>query len=977
MGTDPPQDSGKQISVMGFRLDIWQVLMCVLMVIHGFFILFTFREYGVNPDEAAHIDYGRSIVLWYQSLFQIRGIFSRANIWLYGGLYDTLVHLITRISPIGLHDTRHLCNALVGMAGVLGAYKIGGLYGKRWIGLLAALFLILTPRYYGHSFINHKDIPFAAAFLWSTFFLIKATGDLPKLSNRSIWTLGISIGIALGIRVGGVLLLAYLCLFFAIRHIQVLYTAGMLRSMAAWLSSGTILLRRITYVSLISYATMLLFWPWAQLNPIGRPLRALLKFSSFSYDIRTFFEGVYYRSTQAPWYYAPKWILLTLPDFLLLSLAAGALHLAWKWKSFDAGNLLTLQKGMLAFAAIFPVGIVMVSGTPLCNGIRHLLFAIILLSVLGAILISEFILSTKSRKITVMILASALSLSLLEMVNLHPNQYIYFNRLFAGGVAHASTLYETDYYQHSFKQGINWINNVYSGENPPPVKVSGISSDQWYMVDQNKFVLVSEPWQADLHLANTHSETHRNFPGEVLSRVVSGGAELLYIIRPDSSYLQDHLFSESVSPYRYSHLARIFESTGRFNEALVAYQISLHLDPGDAATYNGIGELLFAVKEYDMAAQSFESAANLKPDLAPYQANLAKCYQDMEKYPEALFHYDAAIKISPDYLFALHNRARLLFAIEEFSRAEAAYEDLLGKFPSYSEGFLDYGNLEYQQGNLDDAVSRYRTALDQNPNLVLAYNRLGIALSVQGKHKEALDSFSNGIRISPEHPDLNFNSANLQYKLGHYSEALENYEVTKRTDPGIPNLDYNLALTYFKLDRWSESVTAMGKVVAKQPGNPHAWYTLARSFRALERLSDSNLALRRAIELDVSNQSYWSELTSLGAAYQNSGQKEIAREIYLEAIKAIPANLNAHFNLGIMYIDSGEYESAKRSFTLAAKLSPGEHQVHLALARINRKLGLVADAVLEYRQVLHLYPDHALAKRELESMKPDSQVTAP
>jgi len=198
MGTDPTQESGKQISVMGYRLDVCQALFFLLMLIHGSVVLTTFKKYGVNPDEAGHIDYDHSIVLWYQSLSQFRGIFSRINIWLYEGLYDTIVHLITRISPLRLHDTRHLCNALVGMGGVWGAYKLGGLFEKRWIGLLAALFSMLTPRYYGHSFINHKDIPFAVTHLWSLYFIIKAVERLPQLSPRMILALGLSIGISLG-----------------------------------------------------------------------------------------------------------------------------------------------------------------------------------------------------------------------------------------------------------------------------------------------------------------------------------------------------------------------------------------------------------------------------------------------------------------------------------------------------------------------------------------------------------------------------------------------------------------------------------------------------------------------------------------------------------------------------------------------------------------------------------------------------------
>ena len=38
-----------------------------------------------------------------------------------------------------------------------------------------------------------------------------------------------------------------------------------------------------------------------------------------------------------------------------------------------------------------------------------------------------------------------------EMVQLHPYQYVYFNRM-SGGLKAAATQYETEYYAHSFKE---------------------------------------------------------------------------------------------------------------------------------------------------------------------------------------------------------------------------------------------------------------------------------------------------------------------------------------------------------------------------------------------------------------------------------------------------------------------------------------------------------------------------------------------
>jgi len=50
------------------------------------------------------------------------------------------------------------------------------------------------------------------------------------------------------------------------------------------------------------------------------------------------------------------------------------------------------------------------------------------------------------------------------MVQLHPYEYVYFNRLFAGGLKAAAERYETEYGGSSYKQGVEWVIRNYQPE---------------------------------------------------------------------------------------------------------------------------------------------------------------------------------------------------------------------------------------------------------------------------------------------------------------------------------------------------------------------------------------------------------------------------------------------------------------------------------------------------------------------------------
>jgi hypothetical protein len=49
------------------------------------------------------------------------------------------------------------------------------------------------------------------------------------------------------------------------------------------------------------------------------------------------------------------------------------------------------------------------------------------------------------------VLGLGVAAAVVEMVQLHPYQYVYFNRM-SGGLQAAATQYETEYYAHSFKE---------------------------------------------------------------------------------------------------------------------------------------------------------------------------------------------------------------------------------------------------------------------------------------------------------------------------------------------------------------------------------------------------------------------------------------------------------------------------------------------------------------------------------------------
>jgi len=424
-------------------------------------ILLTFRDYVVAWDEPEAQEYGQFILEYYRTDGARPRALTFNNMYYYGGLFEATAVWLGERLPFDPFETRHLLNACVGLLGVIGAWKLGRLLGGPRVGLLAALFLAAAPSYYGHMFLNSKDIPFAAAAVWALYYTVLILRALPRPSVALTLRLGLAIGLALGTRVGAVLLIVNLFAALAGWLALQAWQGTAARDLAR--SSGTIVLRLLP-AGVLAYLVMIALWPWAQIDPLFRPLQAIDYFSHFPYDIPLLVDGQLYRSSQPPWYYLPVFFGVKLPEFLVLltglALALGTWRLHHLARTGALGSP-TIQAGLLewgtlGFAALFPTGYAILSHSTLYDEMRHFLFVVPIVAVMAACGTARLIdwvagwrPLLRDAVATAAIVYAAVHLYL--MAALHPNQYVYYNAL-AGGVAGAQGRFDLDYWNNSMRE---------------------------------------------------------------------------------------------------------------------------------------------------------------------------------------------------------------------------------------------------------------------------------------------------------------------------------------------------------------------------------------------------------------------------------------------------------------------------------------------------------------------------------------------
>jgi tetratricopeptide (TPR) repeat protein len=108
----------------------------------------------------------------------------------------------------------------------------------------------------------------------------------------------------------------------------------------------------------------------------------------------------------------------------------------------------------------------------------------------------------------------------------------------------------------------------------------------------------------------------------------------------------------------HQELGKLYRKKGMMEEARVAYERSLELDPCDPWTYLYLGNWHYSMKQHREAAEYFKHAARLMPDAAIAFICLADSYAALGFDSLATENYRHAIEIEPNDKAAKRNWRR-------------------------------------------------------------------------------------------------------------------------------------------------------------------------------------------------------------------------------------------------------------------------------------------------------------------------------
>ncbi|MBU0638578.1 MAG: tetratricopeptide repeat protein [Planctomycetes bacterium] len=159
--------------------------------------------------------------------------------------------------------------------------------------------------------------------------------------------------------------------------------------------------------------------------------------------------------------------------------------------------------------------------------------------------------------------------------------------------------------------------------------------------------------------------------------------------------------------------------------------------------------------------------------------------------------------------------------------------------------YFAHGHLLERQNNFEDAVIRYRQALELMPDFLMARNRLGITLNKLGRHDDACAEFRRAIAQRPQLAHLHNNLGFSLYLAGKYDEAEVTLRRALELNPSFARAHVNCALVLAEGEHYEEAFSEF--CLAGSEADAH--YNMAMILTEASRYADAARALDNALQL--------------------------------------------------------------------------------------------------------------------------------
>ena len=454
-----------------------------------------------------------------------------------------------------------------------------------------------------------------------------------------------------------------------------------------------------------------------------------------------------------------------------------------------------------------------------------------------------------------------------------------------------------------------------------------------------------------------------------------------------------------------AELVKFYVAHQRLDDAEKLMRSIAAANPADTAAELQVVRFLLATKGAAAARQELDARIEAGGTVFPLQMALADLDALNGDFPAGSQLLEKLISSAASPADA--NAARAKLAAMQLSRknipaAEALIADILRADSKNTDGLKLRASIRIDRGQLDDAITDLRQALNDQPQSPELMTLLALAYERGGSIDLAEKQLSSATRTSGYAPAIGLNYVAFLTRRGNIAAAED--VLTELATRNPRNIDVLTSLAQVRLSRqnwiganevaeaikrlgargdtaeqikaaaltgekkYDQSISLLEDAYASNKGAVRPMFALVRAYLQVKKIDQAESFLQSVLKTSPDNAE---ALVLLGSIELAKNQPDQAVKSFKAAIERAPKNTEGYIALARLYLGQKNSDEALKTLQAGLQELPGNSTLRLTLAGTLELRGDFEGAITEYEAMLKDQPGSMVVANNLASLLSD------
>ncbi|KAL3878456.1 hypothetical protein ACJMK2_030805 [Sinanodonta woodiana] len=399
-----------------------------------------------------------------------------------------------------------------------------------------------------------------------------------------------------------------------------------------------------------------------------------------------------------------------------------------------------------------------------------------------------------------------------------------------------------------------------------------------------------------------------------------------------------------------------------YHRAIKKFTAAIKVDPTYVRAYVCRAEAFHKIHELSQALKDFTRAIHLRPDVHHYYMYRGQLVLEMGNFELASFCVRHASELQSDSA-TLGQRPTQQAVVQSFlknyDKAIEALETATRSKPTAAM-FMLLGKTQMKAKNFKDSIKSFERALDEYKpykprdswpiEAADSHYLIGICHQELGSHVDALEAFSNAIKLNPNYAEALYQRGISRMKM-KLSKGIQDFNRALAINPKIFQAYLSRACYYGMKNLYTKAILNCNEAIKLQPQSVRAYLYRGALKYHIKAYELAILDLTKATGIDSTCPlAYFNR----AVCYQESKQYGKALTDYgIVLLLGEELKIKVLINRGLLYFERKDYINALYDFKLAAVIDPHNHNILHTLGLCYHKLNQLKDAVEVFTKCIH------------------------